>query len=73
MESHGTERLPFDRALLVAHETAAVRELPPLAAVESWTDDEGRTVYDFGQNAGGYVRYTAVSYTHLTLPTNREV
>ncbi|MBY5535865.1 family 78 glycoside hydrolase catalytic domain [Rhizobium leguminosarum] len=58
IETHGTEKLPFDRALLVAHETAAVRELLPLAPVDSWTDDEGRTVYDFGQNAGGYVRYT---------------
>ncbi|MBX5182004.1 MULTISPECIES: alpha-L-rhamnosidase [unclassified Rhizobium] len=56
--THGTERLPFDRALLVAHETAAVRELPPLAPIESWTDEDGRTVYDFGQNAGGYIRYT---------------
>ncbi|MFW8642571.1 family 78 glycoside hydrolase catalytic domain [Rhizobium beringeri] len=58
VETHGTEKLAFDRTLLVAHETAAVRELLPLAPVDSWADDEGRTVYDFGQNAGGYVRYT---------------
>ncbi|MGO7778210.1 alpha-L-rhamnosidase N-terminal domain-containing protein, partial [Rhizobium johnstonii] len=49
VETHGTEKLAFDKALLVAHETAAVRELRPLAAVENWTDDEGRTIYDFGQ------------------------
>lgn len=35
LESHGTERLPFEKELLVAHETAAVRELRPLAAVET--------------------------------------
>ncbi|ANL49044.1 alpha-L-rhamnosidase domain-containing protein (plasmid) [Rhizobium phaseoli] len=56
--THGTERLPFDRGLLIAHETAAVRELQPLAPVDSWIDDESRTIYDFGQNVGGYVRYT---------------
>ena len=25
---------------------------------ESWTDREGRTIYDFGQNAAGYVAFT---------------
>ncbi|OWK22753.1 hypothetical protein AJ87_45040 [Rhizobium yanglingense] len=44
--------------MLVAHETAPVRELPPIAPIDSWTDAEGRTIYDFGQNIGGYVRYT---------------
>ncbi|MEX2694969.1 family 78 glycoside hydrolase catalytic domain [Rhizobium mongolense] len=57
-DTHGTVRLPFDKALLVAHETAPVRELPPIAPIDSWTDAEGRTIYDFGQNIGGYVRYT---------------
>lgn len=55
--SHGVEVLAFDPALLVPHETGAVRELPPLAVVDSW-EDEGRTVYDFGQNAGAYLRFT---------------
>ncbi|WP_342239826.1 family 78 glycoside hydrolase catalytic domain [Inquilinus sp. OTU3971] len=57
-DSHGVEVLTFDKALLVAHETTPVRELPPLAPVASWTDAEGRTVYDFGQNVAGYVRTT---------------
>lgn len=55
--THGVEPIRFDAALLVPHETAPVRELSPLAAVESW-QDEGRTVYDFGQNAGGNLRFT---------------
>jgi alpha-L-rhamnosidase len=57
-ETHGTERLTFNKTLLVAHETKPVRELQPITPIDSWTDDEGRTIYDFGQNAGGYVRYT---------------
>lgn len=57
-DTHGTETLAFDKGLLIAHETAPVKELHPIAPVETWTDDEGRTIYDFGQNVGGYVRYT---------------
>ncbi|APO78486.1 alpha-L-rhamnosidase domain-containing protein (plasmid) [Rhizobium etli 8C-3] len=57
-DTHGTARLPFDKALLVAHETAPVRELPPISPIDSWTDAQGRMIYDFGQNIGGYVRYT---------------
>ena len=55
--THGVEVLPFDHALLVPHETAPVREMAPLAPVESWPDG-GATVHDFGQNVGGYVRLT---------------
>jgi alpha-L-rhamnosidase len=57
-ETHGTDTLAFDKTLLVAHETSPVRELPPLPPIDSWTDSDGRTIYDFGQNAGGYIRYT---------------
>jgi alpha-L-rhamnosidase len=57
-ETHGTDVIAFDKALLVAHETAPVRELSALLPVEQWRDAEGRLVYDFGQNVGGYVRYT---------------
>ena len=57
-ETHGTEVIAFDKTLLVAHEAAPVRELAPFAPVDQWCDDEGRLVYDFGQNVGGYVRYT---------------
>ena len=54
----GVAPLPFDTGILVAHETTPVRELTPIAPVRSWTDDEGRTVYDFGQNLGGYVAFS---------------
>jgi len=56
--THGVEPLSFDTSLLVPHETAPVRELAPLKAIESWTDEESRAVHDFGQNCGGYIRYT---------------
>src|SRR5262249_38210764 len=54
----GTAVLPFDTAILVPHETTPPRELAPIAPVNSWTDAEGRTVYDFGQNHAGYVAFT---------------
>jgi alpha-L-rhamnosidase len=53
----GSAVIPFDQARLVLHETTPVRELAPLAVVKQWTDAEGRTVYDFGQNSGGYVAF----------------
>jgi alpha-L-rhamnosidase len=53
----GSAVIPFDQARLVPHETTPVRELAPLAVVKQWTDAEGRTVYDFGQNSGGYVAF----------------
>lgn len=55
-DTHGVAELAFDQHLLVAHETAPVREMDALSPVESWTDDQGRVTYDFGQNIGGYVR-----------------
>lgn len=57
--SAGTSVLAgFDKSVLIPHETNAVQELPPIAVAKSFTDDAGRTVYDFGQNAGGYVAFT---------------
>ena len=53
--SAGTEVVDFNDARLVAHETTPVRELDALTAVKTWTDAEGRVVYDFAQNIGGYV------------------
>ncbi len=53
----GSAAIAFDTSRLVAHETTPVRELAPLAVVKQWTDAEGRTVYDFGQNSGGYVAF----------------
>lgn len=53
----GVEALDFDHQVLVAQESGPVRELPALDPIKSWTDAEGRTLYDFGQNCGGYVAY----------------
>ncbi len=54
----GTEVLPFDTGILMPHETTPPRELAPIAPVKTWTDAEGRTVHDFGQNHAGYVAFT---------------
>jgi alpha-L-rhamnosidase len=43
---------------LIPHETNGVRELQPVAVQRSFDDEMGRTVYDFGQNAAGYVAFT---------------
>lgn len=48
----------FDLRRLIPHEIEAVQELAPLKVVKQWTDPEGRTIYDFGQNSAGYVRFT---------------
>lgn len=53
----------FDKRTLIPHETNGVRELAPLPVTSSFTDAEGRTVYDFGQNAGGYVAFTVEGET----------
>ncbi|MEK1932093.1 MAG: family 78 glycoside hydrolase catalytic domain [Pararhizobium sp.] len=66
-ETHGVEPLAFDTERLVPHETAPVRELPPLPIVDSFTDEEGRTIYDFGQNCGGYIRYTVEGQVGATV------
>ncbi|WP_413710162.1 family 78 glycoside hydrolase catalytic domain [Rhizobium sp. Rhizsp82] len=52
----GVEILPFDETKLVPHETDAVRELAARPPLDSWVEADGRTVYDFGQNAGAYIR-----------------
>lgn len=52
----GVEVLDFDKGLLVPHEADAVSELEPLLPIEQWQDAEGRSLYDFGQNAGAYIR-----------------
>jgi alpha-L-rhamnosidase len=56
----GSEAIAFDTARLVAHETTPVRELEPLQPAKTWRDDEGRILYDFGQNCGGYVAFTVI-------------
>lgn len=47
----------FDDARLIPHETTPVQELEPFPVASSFTDAEGRTVYDFAQNIGGYVSF----------------
>ncbi|MFM2354754.1 MAG: hypothetical protein RLZZ528_490, partial [Pseudomonadota bacterium] len=54
-DTAGVEVLDFDKALLVPHEADPVRELAPIAPVESWADGAS-TVFDFGQNCGAYAR-----------------
>ncbi|RYE08671.1 MAG: alpha-L-rhamnosidase [Hyphomicrobiales bacterium] len=48
----------FDAARLIPHETGPVKELEPFAAASATPDAEGRIVYDFSQNIGGYVSFT---------------
>lgn len=52
----GIDLLDFDKGLLVPHEADAVKELAPLAPIDQWQDAEGKILYDFGQNAGAYIR-----------------
>lgn len=65
--SAGTEVVDFDPVRLVAHETTPVRELDALTAIKSWTDAEGRTVYDFAQNVGGYIAITVTGTAGATV------
>ncbi len=55
VDAAGVEVLPFDRTLLVPHETSPVKEMDPVAEAESWADGDS-TVHDFGQNCGAYTR-----------------
>ena len=48
----------FDRSVLIAHETNGVKELTALRPIGQFQDEAGRTIYDFGQNSGGYVALT---------------
>jgi len=66
-ESAGVEVLAFDTALLVPHETGAVKELAPILPVESWTDAEGRSIHDFGQNCGAILRLTVAGAAGASL------
>jgi alpha-L-rhamnosidase len=48
----------FSQKRLIPHEIGGVKELPSLNPVARFADAEGRTIYDFGQNSGGYVAFT---------------
>ncbi|QQR41049.1 alpha-L-rhamnosidase [Devosia rhizoryzae] len=54
----GSAVVDFDFGTLVAAENTGVQQLDALRPVKHWTDAEGGTVYDFGQNVGGYVAYS---------------
>nr|WP_269581177.1 alpha-L-rhamnosidase [Roseibium sp. Sym1] len=54
--SSGVDEIDFDNTRLVPQEADPVTAMEPHDPVESWTDAEGRTVYDFGQNVAGFVR-----------------
>ena len=56
--SAGVTAIAFDTRLLTLQECSGVRELPAHAATQSIQDPQGRTIYDFAQNAAGYVRFT---------------
>ncbi|UXN76034.1 family 78 glycoside hydrolase catalytic domain (plasmid) [Devosia sp. A8/3-2] len=59
----GVAMVDFDRNKLIAHECGAVQELPALDPVAHWQDEQGRSIYDFGQNTAGYVRLSATAET----------
>ena len=48
----------FNPSVLIPHEINGVKELSPLRPVTETIDEKGRTLYDFGQNIGGYVAFS---------------
>lgn len=64
--SHGVEALAFDFSLLVPHEAAAVKALPALEPIETWQDADA-TLYDFGQNVAGFVKFTVTGERGATV------
>ncbi len=57
----------FDPSVLVAQEVNGVKELGALKPVSSFTDAEGRTIYDFGQNAAAYISLTVTGEAGATV------
>lgn len=54
----GVTVVEFDPNMLTLQECDPVRELSAHSVQHSFKDQQGRTIYDFGQNAAGYVRFT---------------
>lgn len=48
----------FNPSVLIPHEINGVKELQPLSPIAETLDESGRTLYDFGQNIGGYVAFS---------------
>lgn len=61
------EVLTTDLPRLVSQEAEPVRALGPLPAIESWTDAQGRQLFDFGQNCSGVVRITIAGEAGATV------
>lgn len=57
----------FDKGTLLPAETGGVHELTPFAVKSQFTDSDGRTVYDFGQNAAGYASFTVTGDAGATV------
>ena len=56
VNSHGVKAVDFSLSKLVPHECPPVSALEPLQVVDKFEDEQGRMIYDFGQNIGGFVR-----------------
>ena len=54
----GVDTLDFDPALLAPYIGPPVTRQEVLPPVEIWTSPAGRTLVDFGQNLGGWLRFT---------------
>lgn len=57
---NGVQILDFDQSVLIPQECRPVQELAELVPIRSWLDAEGRTIFDFGQNIGGYVAFVGM-------------
>lgn len=58
LTEQGTSIVDFSLDRLIKHEIEPVKELAALDVVKSWDDDQGRVIFDFGQNSAGYVSVT---------------
>ncbi|SPJ26094.1 alpha-L-rhamnosidase [Palleronia abyssalis] len=65
--SSGVRVLDTDMSLFVPHETGPVKALDRIEPAATWEDDEGRTIYDFGQNAAGFVEIEVEGATGATV------
>ena len=66
-ETAGTETLDFDTGKLVPQETGTVKAMEAIRPIADWRDADGRIVYDFGQNVGGFVRIHVEGETGATI------
>jgi alpha-L-rhamnosidase len=67
IDTDAVRALDFDAALLVPHEAGAVKELAMIAPIDRWSEADGRVVFDFGQNAGAYIRLSVKGQAGATV------